>query len=90
MENNVKHEGIVQSIEGLNVTVKMTVNSACSDLWGSRQSRQGGGGAECERRQPRHRRHRNRGNAPNTRHESCGNLLLSALHHSLRLFLSDV
>ena len=30
MENNVKHEGIVQSIEGLNVTVKMTVNSACS------------------------------------------------------------
>lgn len=30
MENNVKHEGIVQSIEGLNVTVKMTVNSACA------------------------------------------------------------
>ena len=30
MENSIKHEGIVQSVEGLKVTVKMTVGSACS------------------------------------------------------------
>lgn len=30
MENNIRHEGIVQSIDGLKVTVKMTVGSACS------------------------------------------------------------
>lgn len=30
MENNVQHEGVVQSVDGLNVTVKMTVSSACA------------------------------------------------------------
>ena len=30
MENSIKHEGIVQSVDGLKVTVKMTVGSACS------------------------------------------------------------
>ncbi len=30
MENNIQHEGIVQSIDGLKVTVKMTVSSACA------------------------------------------------------------
>ena len=30
MENNIQHEGIVQSVDGLKVTVKMTVSSACA------------------------------------------------------------
>ena len=30
MENNIQHEGIIQSIDGLKVTVKMTVSSACA------------------------------------------------------------
>lgn len=30
MENNIRHEGVVQSIDGLNVMVKMTVGSACA------------------------------------------------------------
>ena len=30
MENNIRHEGVVQSIDGLKVTVKMTVGSTCS------------------------------------------------------------